>query len=60
MWKESYKIGIKTIDDQHQALFLMVADLLRAIEGGADAQAFAEGIKFLKDYVVVHFRDEEA
>lgn len=59
MWKESYRIGIDRIDDQHIQLFKMADELLSNIEKGAEKQKFAEAVTFMKDYVVYHFKDEE-
>ena len=60
MWKESYRIGIESIDEQHFKLFEMVEGLLKAIEGKAKKEDFQSAIEFMKGYVVQHFRDEEA
>lgn len=59
MWKESYRIGIDIIDNQHIELFQRTDELLEAINSNADAQRFRETINFLKNYVVQHFHDEE-
>lgn len=59
MWKESYRIGIKKIDEQHQQLFEMVDHLMKAIEGEAGKEVFEKSIHFLKEYVVYHFKEEE-
>jgi len=60
MWKESYRIGIDRIDQQHIELFRMADALLKDIEENAQPEKFHEAISFLKDYVVFHFKDEEA
>lgn len=60
MWKESYRIGVDTIDQQHQSLFTMVDELLRAIDSQAGREEYEKVIGFMKEYVVSHFRDEEA
>lgn len=59
MWKESYRLGIESIDMQHQKLFRMTEELLKAIEEKKEPGIFQNAIGFLKEYVVVHFRDEE-
>lgn len=59
MWKESYRIGIDRIDNQHIELFRMTAELVNAIENGAETGVFQKAIDFLKRYVVYHFKDEE-
>lgn len=60
MWKESYRIGIPSIDEQHIQLFKMVDLLLHAITDGSDKETFWDTIDFLKKYVVFHFDAEEA
>lgn len=63
MWKESYRIGIETIDEQHYALFQMVDQLLHAIDTEKTTQQkkdYIAAITFMKNYVVQHFSDEEA
>lgn len=60
MWKDTYKLGIETIDAQHRELFGMAGRLLHAVEDGKGAQEVGQAVAFLKEYVVKHFRDEEA
>ena len=36
MWRESYRIGIDLIDQQHKELFRATDTLVRAIEANAD------------------------
>lgn len=60
MWKESYRIGVASIDEQHIQLFKMVDLLLHAINDGSDKETFWATIDFLKKYVVFHFDAEEA
>lgn len=59
LWKESYRIGIESIDEQHIQLFQMVDHLLEAINQNAGKEACQEAIAFLKKYVIKHFQDEE-
>lgn len=60
MWKECYRLGVESIDKQHQKLFQMTEQLLKAIEEKKEPDTFRQVIYFLKEYVVVHFKDEEA
>ena len=62
MWKESYRLGVETIDKQHQQLFKMVDDLLEVVDAGEGKdykQKCAEAVSFLYDYTVKHFQFEE-
>jgi hemerythrin-like metal-binding protein len=63
MWKEDYRLGVETIDNQHQQLFEMVDNLLRVIddsEHGDYRKECADAVSFLYDYTVKHFKFEEA
>lgn len=60
MWKDSYRLGVDRIDTQHIELFRMTEDLVNAVKNGADVETYKKALKFLVDYVVYHFRDEEA
>jgi hemerythrin-like metal-binding protein len=62
MWKETYRLGVETIDSQHQQLFKMVDNLLRVIDDskhGDYKKECADAISFLYDYTVKHFQFEE-
>ena len=60
MWKDSYRLGVERIDHQHIELFRMTEELVNAVKAGAGAEAYQKALGFLKDYVIYHFRDEEA
>lgn len=60
MWKDSYRLGVDLIDTQHIELFRMTEDLIHAIDSPEAEEASRQALSFLKDYVVEHFRDEEA
>jgi hemerythrin-like metal-binding protein len=62
MWKEEYKLGVDTIDLQHQQLFKMVDGLLAVIDDYEHAdykKECAAAVSFLYDYTVKHFQFEE-
>jgi hemerythrin-like metal-binding protein len=62
MWQERYRLGVDTIDAQHQQLFKMVDDLLGVIDGeerGNYKKECADAVNFLYDYTVKHFDFEE-
>ena len=60
MWKDSYRLGVERIDHQHIELFRMTEDLVNAVKNGATVETYQKALSFLKDYVIYHFRDEEA
>ena len=50
---------VERIDKQHMELFRVTKDLIHAVDENAGAEEYKNIIKFLKDYVVYHFKDEE-
>ena len=63
MWKESYRVGIDFVDEQHKELFIATEKLLRIIESPDEEERKKEGeatVKFLKNYATKHFSEEEA
>lgn len=60
MWKESYRLGVDNIDEQHKKLFETAGALVREIEGEQRPEVYKQIIDFLQEYVIFHFRDEEA
>ncbi|HIY22633.1 MAG TPA: bacteriohemerythrin [Candidatus Flavonifractor merdigallinarum] len=60
MWKDSYRLGVERIDQQHMELFRMTEDLVNAVKEGASVEVYQKALGFLKEYVIYHFRDEEA
>ncbi len=63
-WSSVYEVGEQKIDEQHKNLFGAInqlADLIKLYEKNQSDQ-FSNVIRlllFMKDYVHVHFRDEE-
>lgn len=64
IWKEKYKIGVPQIDTQHEELFSRVTTFVETLrsdkEWDVKVASVNETLNFMKDYVVTHFRDEEA
>jgi hemerythrin len=59
-WKESYESGVKEVDEQHQKLFKMVNDFEELVLAKKAEQRFEDALKFLGNYVTVHFSCEES
>jgi len=62
MWKESFRVGVEVIDNQHMKLFAKADELLKAVHDGGCAEHKEKCIStilFLKEYAVQHFADEE-
>lgn len=58
-WNENFETGIPTIDEQHQKLVALLNSLVSHLAFQADAPALNSVFDQLRDYTVVHFRDEE-
>jgi len=63
MWKDKYKVGVELIDEQHKELFKRVSDFAQIIRNNENWDDKLEKVKetmnFMKEYVIVHFHDEE-
>lgn len=63
MWKEKYKIGVELIDGQHKELFRRVLDFIKTVQAEdpweSKLSAVKETMEFMKEYVIIHFADEE-
>ena len=61
MWKESLRIGVDLIDEQHKELFRITGELLKEFRGGGEhKETCASTVLFLKNYAIKHFSEEEA
>ena len=59
-WRESLSIGVDVIDGQHKELLQRFDKLLSACKDGKGIDELKGLLDFLGDYVITHFRDEEA
>lgn len=61
-WNDRFNIGVDVIDKAHQRLFSIVGKLLSFNNEDETKQQHAccEGIKYLKNYAIKHFSEEEA
>ncbi|MCI9106351.1 MAG: hemerythrin family protein [Lachnospiraceae bacterium] len=61
LWNEKFNIGVEVVDKAHARLFRMVGKLMDLAEYEPESQsACKESIKFLEDYTMTHFSEEEA
>jgi hemerythrin len=58
-WNEKLATGIEKIDTQHRELFTRINKLLDACTQRRGEETIDEVMKFLEDYIVVHFGTEE-
>ena len=59
-WSDRYNIEIDSIDKQHRQLIAMINDLNKGIADGETLSVLANIFDRLTDYIVRHFRHEEA
>lgn len=62
-WSDEYKIGDESIDNAHKQLFSVVNQILQNCMNRnyeQNEKNCTEAIRFLKDYAVKHFKEEEA
>ena len=58
-WRDTYNVGVRQIDDQHQELVHRLNDFMEACTNQKGKEKIPETLEFLKAYTVEHFRDEE-
>ncbi len=58
-WTEELATGSSEIDRQHKEIFKRINNLLEACHVGKGRDQACEMLKFLDEYVVSHFGDEE-
>lgn len=58
-WDKTLETGNPSIDEQHKSLINAVNELLDSCSQGKGRSEVEKTLKFLQDYVVKHFNDEE-
>jgi hemerythrin len=59
-WEESYSTGVEKLDNQHKSLFQFCNDIEGIInDGGISKEFMVSALKYLDQYVKVHFGQEE-
>jgi len=58
-WTEDLSVNVETIDNQHKELFARINDLVDAIKQHTCKYKISDVVKFLDDYIVFHFGEEE-
>ena len=61
VWNEKLNIGVEVIDKAHAELFRIVGKMIELVEDGTHRQtACKEGLRYLEEYTMKHFSEEEA
>lgn len=58
-WTSDLATGVDEIDNQHKELFRRINNLLTACKQGEGKKEVEKVIRFLEDYVIQHFSEEE-
>ncbi|MBN2738732.1 MAG: hemerythrin family protein [Spirochaetales bacterium] len=58
-WSESYSVGVKLFDEQHQKLIEIINRLYEAMKIGQGKTVIGEILKELSEYTIYHFQAEE-
>jgi hemerythrin len=59
-WTTAIAVGYELIDEQHKTLFEAINSFLSACEQGGGRDEVQKSLRFLSDYTIKHFSDEEA
>ena len=61
VWDDQYNLGVEAIDKAHANLFRIVGKLMVLVKDEANSEsACREGLKYLENYTMKHFFEEEA
>jgi hemerythrin len=58
-WETYLETGNETVDNQHKQCFIALYKLIDAIKQGMGKEEIIKTLNFLKEYVIIHFSDEE-
>jgi hemerythrin len=58
-WTPDLAVGVREIDEQHKELYRRIDRLLEACSHGKGRSVVADTLKFLEEYIVTHFGNEE-
>jgi len=58
-WDQTYSVGVKRMDEQHQKLFNLINTLHEAMRQGKGQLVVEDTVRQLAAYTVTHFRAEE-
>jgi hemerythrin len=59
VWKSEYSVGHFKIDDEHKKLISLANKVIRLSNTGEDNKKIRAALKALRQYTIVHFRNEE-
>lgn len=58
-WDDAFRLGFAPLDEQHERIFRIVADIDRHLAGAAPANAVVSALWSLREALADHFKYEE-
>ena len=58
-WDKKYSVGVEEIDNQHKRMFVVINELLDAIDSNSTNEHLGHIIESLVQYKIFHFETEE-
>lgn len=59
-WKEEFSVGIEEMDTQHKRWIAIINELHDAMKSGQTVKVLSTVLRKMTDYIVIHFKAEEA
>ena len=59
VWKSKYSIGHSKTDNEHKKLISLANKVIRFSTAGEDIEKVRGALKALREYTIIHFRNEE-
>ena len=59
VWEDKYSVGVVEIDNQHKRMFVVINELLDAIDTNTTSEHLMDIIESLVKYKIFHFETEE-
>jgi len=59
IWKDEYRVGVKTLDDQHRTILGIINELYNAKRDKTKSTVVWQSLVELKNYALTHLADEE-
>jgi hemerythrin len=59
-WKDEFSVGIEEMDSQHKRWIEIINELHDAMKSGQTVKVLSSVLRKMTDYIVVHFKAEEA
>lgn len=58
-WQDKYSVGVAELDEQHKRMFVVINELLDAINTGTTTENIGRIVDSLVKYKIFHFETEE-